>query len=72
MSPVIATLSSKGQITLPSSVRDRLDLHQGDPVVFEEIDGLICIRKRPKPDPYWDQNLSATLTEWEDDLDDDL
>jgi len=47
-------------------------LHKGDPVLFEEKDSQIFIRKRPRPDPLWDQNISATLTEWEDDLDDDL
>jgi AbrB family looped-hinge helix DNA binding protein len=72
MSPVTARLSSKGQIILPSSVRQRLDLHQGDTVMFEEKDSLICICKLPKPDPSWNQNLSALLSEWEDDIDDDV
>ncbi len=72
MSPTIATLSSKGQITIPRSVREALNLHQGDPIIFEEKDGNIIIRKRPRPDPAWDISLSATLGEWEDTLDDDL
>ena len=30
-----ATVTSKGQITIPAAVRKALDLHQGDQVVFE-------------------------------------
>jgi AbrB family looped-hinge helix DNA binding protein len=72
MPPVVAIVSSKGQITLPQSVRRSLGLHQGDPVLFEEKDGVITLRKRPKVDASWAAGLSATLSEWEDSLDDDL
>ena len=72
MSPVVATVSSKGQITLPKSVREALSLRQGDPVLFEEKDGVIQLRRRPKADPTWAAGLSLTLTEWEDGLDDSL
>jgi AbrB family looped-hinge helix DNA binding protein len=72
MSPVIATVSSKGQITLPQSVRQRLGLEQGDQVLFEEKDGEITLRKRQKIDAVWTAGLVATLSEWEDSLDDDL
>lgn len=33
-----ATVTSKGQITIPAQVRRALDLHAGDQVVFE-VDG---------------------------------
>lgn len=72
MAPSIATITSKGQITVPRAVREALGLSQGDPVLFEEQDGLIVIRKRPRPDPAWDASVSATLSEWEDDLDEGL
>ncbi len=72
MSPSIATMTSKGQVTIPLSVRDTLDLHQGEPVLFEEREGFIVIRKRPRPDPTWDASVSTPPTEWEDNLDDDL
>jgi AbrB family looped-hinge helix DNA binding protein len=72
MSPVIATMTSKGQVTIPKEVRDALNLHQGDPILFEERNGVVVLRKRPRLDPAWYGNLSSTLGEWEDDLDDDL
>ncbi len=34
-----ATLTSKGQITIPADVRRALDLHAGDQVVFEVEEG---------------------------------
>ena len=51
MSPVIATMTSKGQVTIPKEVREALDLHQGDPILFEERDGVVVLRKRPRLDP---------------------
>ncbi len=72
MSPAVAIVSSKGQITLPQTVRQTLGLQQGDPVLFEEKDGVILLRKRPKVDAHWAAGLAMTLSEWEDELDDGL
>ena len=72
MSPAVAIVSSKGQITLPQTVRKALGLHQGDPVLFEEKDGVVVLRKRPRVDAIWAAGLAATLSEWEDELDDNL
>jgi AbrB family looped-hinge helix DNA binding protein len=33
--PTVATLSSKGRLTLPKAIRDALGLHEGDQVRFE-------------------------------------
>lgn len=42
-----AKITSKGQITLPSRVRDRLNVGPGDRVVFvEEQNGKIVVRSK--------------------------
>ena len=37
------TLSSKGQITLPKELREQLNLHAGDQMIYTIIDGQIVI-----------------------------
>jgi len=39
-----ATLTSKGQITIPADVRRRLGLESGDRVEFVEVDGGFAIK----------------------------
>lgn len=38
-------LSSKGQITIPKSLREKIGLHKGDRVVLVRKDGDIILRK---------------------------
>ena len=45
-----ATVSSKGQITLPKGVRDELGLTAGTPVEFLPQAGGVLLRKRVKGD----------------------
>jgi antitoxin PrlF len=42
---VPATLTSKGQITVPKSVRDALGLKEGDRVLFRVLDGRAVLAK---------------------------
>jgi AbrB family looped-hinge helix DNA binding protein len=42
---VAATLSSKGQLTVPKAVRDALDLHEGDRVVFRVANGRAVLSR---------------------------
>lgn len=39
-----ATLTSKGQITIPQEVRQRLGLKQGDQVVFVTENGMMVMK----------------------------
>lgn len=43
---VAARVSSKGQITIPKSVREALNLSEGDQVVFRVIEGERAILAR--------------------------
>lgn len=43
----VAKLSSKGQVTIPSSVRKVLDLHEGDQVVFHVEGDCVVLRATP-------------------------
>ncbi len=48
-----ATLTSKGQITIPQDVRRRLGLKQGDQVVFVTENGTTTIQPaRGEPNPF--------------------
>lgn len=43
---VAARLTSKGQLTIPKPVREALNLHEGDRVVFRVIEGERAILAR--------------------------
>ena len=46
-----ATLSEKGQVTIPKRLRDRLGLRAGQVLEFEESDGTLVARKTQDRDP---------------------
>jgi antitoxin PrlF len=49
----VATMTSKGQITIPAEVRKQLGLGQGDRVEFTLEDGAAILRPLPpEPDPF--------------------
>ena len=67
-----ATLTTKGQVTIPADVRQRLGLESGDRIEFVEIEGGFAIkpaiddvrslkgllRKPPRPVAIEDMNAS--------------
>ena len=73
MEPVrISTISSKGQTTVPVSIRRSLDLHPGDALAYEVDGDKVSIHKASKIDLEWARALERTLAEWQDGEDDDL
>ena len=46
-----ATVSEKGQITIPKQLRDRLGLQAGQVLDFEEKDGKLVATKLPTSHP---------------------
>ena len=47
-----AKLTTKGQLTMPKAVRDRLGLRAGDQVAFEEVEGGFRVSKRVRRSPF--------------------
>ncbi len=48
-----ATLTSKGQVTIPQEVRQRLGLKQGDQIAFEVEDGRTVLKPyRGEDNPF--------------------
>lgn len=41
-----ATITSKGQVTLPKALRERLQLKAGDQIDFVEVNGNVVLRTR--------------------------
>ena len=52
MTIAVAKLTSKGQLTLPKEVRDRLGLSQADEVEFAEEAGVLVLRKLVRSSPF--------------------
>ena len=47
-----AKLTSKGQVTVPKSCRDKLGLKTGTVLDFEAVDGVLVARKVQTEDPF--------------------
>lgn len=48
MEPKRSRITSKGQLTVPKAVRDRLGVREGDELEFVEEGGRVVIRKPPR------------------------
>ncbi|PKM81994.1 MAG: AbrB/MazE/SpoVT family DNA-binding domain-containing protein [Firmicutes bacterium HGW-Firmicutes-14] len=55
-----ANLTTKGQVTIPKEIRERLQLRQGDKVIFEIKDGGEVIVKKGILTAF--DNLAETLS----------
>lgn len=45
-------VTSKGQITIPKKVRDKLGIFQGERILFHEENGVYYIKKGIKKSPF--------------------
>jgi len=67
---IVAKVTSKGQVTIPKKVRDRLGVHPGENVGFEEKEGVIVITKAVTKSPFdkWVGKLAKLEGQKSDDL----
>jgi antitoxin PrlF len=67
---ITAKVTSKGQITLPKMIRERLGVHPGEDVGFEEKDNLLVISKVVTKSPFdkWAGTLKHLRGQRSDDL----
>ena len=47
----ITTISSKGQVVIPSHIREELGLEEGSQVVVSTIENIVILKKIKIPDP---------------------
>ncbi len=69
---ITSKITSKGQVTVPSKVREKLCIEPGDSISYEIHEDSAVIRRIPKVDIEWAKSIENTLSEWMDDLDDEL
>jgi antitoxin PrlF len=65
-------LSSKGQTTIPATIRRQLGIRPGDAICYQVKEGAVHLSKVEKIDVEWAQAIESTLGEWAGDEDDDL
>ena len=67
---IIAKVTSKGQVTIPKKIRDRLGVNPGEGIQFEEKDGAMLIAKAVTASPFdkWVGKLKHLKGKSSDDL----
>ena len=67
---IVAKVTSKGQITIPKEIRERLGVHPGEDVGFEEKDNMLLISKVVGKSPFdkWVGKLKHLKGQRSDDL----
>ena len=71
MSLEMATLTAKGQVTIPKLVRDALGLRQGDQLSWKLDDGCVRVRLISPLDLAYMKGIETNLSEWASPADDD-
>ncbi len=57
-------VNKKYQVTIPREVRNLFDLHEGDRLGFDILNGQVIIKKIIPLDIEFAKALEATLSEW--------
>ncbi|MEB3361650.1 MAG: AbrB/MazE/SpoVT family DNA-binding domain-containing protein [Synechococcaceae cyanobacterium] len=64
MASELATLTSKGQVTVLKAVRDALGLRQGDTLQWDLEDGSVRVKVLKPVDRLFLEGVEANLQEW--------
>lgn len=64
MPPEPATLTAKGQVTIPKAIREALNLRQGDQLRWDLEDGAVRVRLVSPLDLTYLRGVEAGLQEW--------
>jgi AbrB family looped-hinge helix DNA binding protein len=68
----LAKITSKGQVTIPASIRKALRANAGDSLIWDiETDGRIIVRRLEPIDVSYLKALNGTLSEWDSAEDDE-
>lgn len=68
----IAKISSKGQVTIPASIRKALGAGPGDRLMWDvAADGSVVVRRAREIDVEYLSALAGTLSEWSSSEDDE-
>ena len=67
---ITARVTSKGQVTIPKAIREKLGVHPGEDVGFEEKDGMLVVSKVVTKSPFdkWVGKLKHLQGQRSDDL----
>jgi AbrB family looped-hinge helix DNA binding protein len=64
MDPELATITAKGQVTIPKAIREALALRQGDQLLWDLDDGGVRVRLVTPLDLAYLRGVEAGLQEW--------
>ena len=68
----LAKITSKGQVTIPASIRKALRANAGDSIIWDiETDGRIVVSRLEPIDVSYLKALNGTLSEWDSPEDDE-
>jgi AbrB family looped-hinge helix DNA binding protein len=68
---LVSKLTQKYQATVPTKVRDVLNLKAGDSIVYEVRKGNVIVRKATPIDLEYLKGLQSTLNEWNSKFDEE-